>query len=150
MYIPFTYTLYVKEGTVLYFSSFYPVILVKDTSACAQFFIQHFGFSSTFTSQWYMSLENDGSELALLSHNHETIPDNFRNHTTGLILNFEVEDAELEFSRLVHNEHCVVKLPLKDEDFGQRHFILEGPEGILIDVIQNIAPSSTFIENYSS
>ena len=36
----------------------------------------------------------------------------------------------------------------KDEDFGQRHFIVEGPNKILIDVIQPIPPSEEFLKNY--
>ena len=37
---------------------------------------------------------------------------------------------------------------IKDEDFGQRHFIVEGPNEILIDVIQPIPPSEEFLKNY--
>ena len=39
-------------------------------------------------------------------------------------------------------------LPIRDEDFGQRHFILDGPGGILVDVIQNIDPSTAFAAAY--
>ena len=37
---------------------------------------------------------------------------------------------------------------IKNEDFGQRHFIVEGPNKILIDVIQPIPPSEEFLKNY--
>ncbi|THB79312.1 MAG: glyoxalase/bleomycin resistance/extradiol dioxygenase family protein, partial [Desulfobulbaceae bacterium] len=39
---------------------------------------------------------------------------------------------------------------IKSEDFGQRHFIVVDPNGILVDVIQNIEPSAEFAEQYGS
>ena len=37
---------------------------------------------------------------------------------------------------------------IKDEDFGQRHFIFEGPDNLLIDVIEIIQPSEEFLKLY--
>jgi len=37
---------------------------------------------------------------------------------------------------------------LRDEDFGQRHFIMSDPIGVLIDVIENIPPSKAFADMY--
>jgi hypothetical protein len=39
--------------------------------------------------------------------------------------------------------------PLRDEDFGQRHFITADPNGVLIDVIKPIPPSAEFAELYA-
>ena len=39
-------------------------------------------------------------------------------------------------------------LELKSEAWGQRHFITQDPNGILIDVIQNIAPTGITAEQY--
>jgi catechol 2,3-dioxygenase-like lactoylglutathione lyase family enzyme len=39
-------------------------------------------------------------------------------------------------------------LELRSEQWGQRHFITHDPNGILIDVIQNIAPEGEFVEQY--
>ena len=36
------------------------------------------------------------------------------------------------------------RLPLRDEAFGQRHFIVEAPGGVLVDVIEPIEPSAEF------
>jgi hypothetical protein len=40
-------------------------------------------------------------------------------------------------------------LPLRDEAFGQRHFIVRDPAGNLVDVIENIPPSEEFASAYS-
>lgn len=40
-------------------------------------------------------------------------------------------------------------VPLRSEEFGQRHFIVADPNGVLIDVITPIPPSGTFAEQYA-
>ncbi len=62
---------------------------------------------------------------------------------SGVILNFEVEDVDLEYERLV-TEGLEILVQLRDEPFGQRHFIAKDPNGVLIDVITPIAPSPAF------
>ena len=37
---------------------------------------------------------------------------------------------------------------LRDEPFGQRHFITADPNGVLIDVIKPIPPSEEFLSQY--
>ena len=41
-------------------------------------------------------------------------------------------------------------LPIRSEAFGQRHFIVPGPDGVLIDVITNIPPEGEFTGAYAS
>ncbi|MFX4229610.1 MAG: hypothetical protein ACFHHU_17570 [Porticoccaceae bacterium] len=41
-------------------------------------------------------------------------------------------------------------LPLRDEPFGQRHFITRDPNGVLIDVIKPIPPSAEFLAQYAA
>ncbi|MEM9268600.1 MAG: glyoxalase, partial [Pseudomonadota bacterium] len=36
-----------------------------------------------------------------------------------------------------------------DEPFGQRHFITQDPNGVLIDVIKPIPPSPEFLAQFS-
>ena len=40
-------------------------------------------------------------------------------------------------------------IPLRDEAFGQRHFITADPNDVLIDVIKPIPPSAEFAELYA-
>ena len=68
---------------------------------------------------------------------------------TGLILNFEVEDVDAEYERLVIHEKLPLHLDIRDEEFGQRHFIVSDPNGVLIDMIKIIPPSQAFIEQYN-
>lgn len=40
-------------------------------------------------------------------------------------------------------------LSLRNEDFGQQHVIVAGPDAVLLDVIQPIAPSAEFAAVYA-
>ena len=130
-------------------TSFYPVLMVDDVAAAARFYREELGFEVVFEADWYVSLRIDGGELAILHRAHETIPEGFREPVRGLLLNVEVPDAASEHARLVGEQRLPERLPLRDEDFGQRHFIVEAPGGVLIDVIEPIEPSPEFAAAYA-
>jgi uncharacterized glyoxalase superfamily protein PhnB len=118
----------------------YPVLLVEDVAPVAAFYERHFDYAHEFASGWYVHMRARSlasSELAVLRYDHETIPPAGRHPTTGLIINIEVEDAAAEFARLQAAGLPMLQ-PLRDELFGQRHFITADPNGVLIDVITPI------------
>lgn len=122
-------------------NSFYPVVLTERLEETARFYERHFGFERTFSSDWYVSLKRTaapGYELAAVDAAHETVPAAYRRSVRGLLLNFEVEDVDAEYRRLVQDGGLSPELNLRTETFGQRHFILADPNGVLIDVIQVI------------
>ncbi|WP_372447959.1 hypothetical protein [Kibdelosporangium banguiense] len=87
-------------------------------------------------------------ELALLDPTQPTIPEGYGKPVQGLLLNFEVEDVDAEWARLVDGEGLPVALSLRSEDFGRRHFIVADPKGVLIDVITPIAPSAQYADQF--
>lgn len=130
-------------------TSFCPVLMVDDVATAARFYREELGFEVVFEADWYVSLRIDGGELAILDRAHETIPEGFREPVRGLLLNVEVPDAASEHARLVGEQGLLERLPLRDEAFGQRHFIVEAPGGVLIDVIEPIEPSPEFAAAYA-
>ncbi|WGF87185.1 VOC family protein [Marinivivus vitaminiproducens] len=131
-------------------TSYYPVIMTRDVAGTAAFYIRHFGFEALFQADWYVHLQRpDQPEvtLAILDPEHETVPEQGRRPVAGLILNFEVDDPDG-----VHDHFKAAGLPiltpLRDEAFGQRHFITADPNGVLIDVIKPIPPSAEFAAQY--
>ena len=133
-------------------SSHYAVICTDKVAELRTFYTQHFGFALTFDSGWYVSLQlpdNPQYQLALLDYTHETLPAAFRKPVQGLILNFEVDDVDAEYERLV-KANLPIHLTLRDEAFGQRHFITADPAGVLVDVIKIIPPSAEFASQYLS
>ncbi len=132
-------------------TSYYPVIQTADVAGTAKFYIEHFRFIALFETDWYVHLQSSEDEsvnLAILDYKHETIPEEGRKLSQGLILNFEVDDPDAEYAAAERAGLPILKT-LRDEDFGQRHFITKDPNGVLIDVIKPIQPSEDFVSDYA-
>jgi uncharacterized glyoxalase superfamily protein PhnB len=67
---------------------------------------------------------------------HETIPAAAHTSPRGVLVSFEVDnadDAHTEATRL----GCVVVMKLATE-LGQRHFMVADPDGAVVDIIQRV------------
>jgi uncharacterized glyoxalase superfamily protein PhnB len=133
-------------------TQYYPVLMTERVAETARFYEDHFRFACLFRSDWYVHLqssEDANVNLAILDGDHATIPAAARGgRATGVLLNFEVGNADVEYERVLA-QGLTVLLALRDEAFGQRHFIVQGPDGVLIDVIQPIPPSEEFLRQYA-
>ena len=130
-------------------NSFYPVILSNNIEVTRNFIKKYFNFKETFVSDWYISLKHKNKfEIAIIDKNHETIPERFRQQSKGIILNFEVEDVDKIYERISEDKNMNILLEIQNEEWGQRHFIFEGPDNLLIDVIQIIEPTEEFLKQY--
>jgi catechol 2,3-dioxygenase-like lactoylglutathione lyase family enzyme len=141
------------EEVVMNIMSFYPVLMTSDVKGLKDFYCEHFDFSVVFETDWYVSLKKVRDpapfELAILEPTHPTVPPGFGRPAQGVILNVEVENAGEEYDRLVKQGGNKELLSLRDEAFGQRHFMILDPAGNIIDIIQNIAPSADYADNYT-
>lgn len=122
----------------------YPVLMTPDVARTAAFYREVLGFTPTFTADWYVSMRLGDHELAVLRFDHPTVPERFRAVPRGIIVNIEVDDVDTVHERLTREHGLTPILPLRDEDFGQRHFIVAGPDEVLVDIIQPIEPSPEF------
>lgn len=126
-------------------SSTYPVLLTTNVADTADFYRHHFGYTVTFEADWYVSLQRGQWELAILDKNHPTVPEASRGSAaSGVLVNIEVTDVDAEYDRLVMRGNLEPVLTIRSETFGQRHFILAAPDGVLIDVISPIEPTGEF------
>jgi catechol 2,3-dioxygenase-like lactoylglutathione lyase family enzyme len=128
-------------------TGFYPVLVVDDVAASQRFWVEHFGFETVFAVDWYVSLRRGRHELAFVAAGHPTVPGA---HATarGLLLNVEVDDVDAEYARLVTRGGLRPELDLRSEDFGQRHFIVADPAGVLVDVITEIPVGAEYANAY--
>ena len=131
-------------------TSYYPVIGTDRVAETAGFYRTHFGFAPVFEADWYVHLRSTADpavNLAVLDYRHESLPAPGRRPAQGVVLNFEVEDVDGIYERL-----CAAGLPvhlsLRDEPWGQRHFITADPNSVLIDIIKPIPPSPEFAAQY--
>lgn len=132
-------------------TSYYPVLMTDKVAETARFYVEHFRFVPLFESDWYVHLQSSEDErvnLGIVHNTHETIPAAARGRVSALLINFEVEDPDAEYARAVASGLPIL-LELRDEPFGQRHFITRDPNGVLIDVIKPIAPSEAFLAQYA-
>lgn len=131
-------------------TAYYPVLMSDEVAETARFYVSHFGFKPLFESNWYVHLQSSEDprvNLGIVKGDHETIPASSRGKITGLLLNFEVPDPDEVYARLQEAGLRIVQ-PIRDEAFGQRHFITVDPNGVLIDVIKPIPPSAEFASQY--
>lgn len=147
-----TECIYIRKALSMIISSYYPVIQTERVADTAAFYEKHFDFRSLFAADWYVHLQHARQpevNLAILAAGHPTIPSCARHKSlNGMLLNFEVEDVDDARRRLGEAGLCIAQ-ELRDEDFGQRHFIVADPNGVLIDVIQPIPPSEEFAKHYA-
>ena len=131
-------------------TQYYPVLMTDRVEPTAQFYERHFRFARQFSSDWYVHLQsadNPAVNLAILDGDHPTIPAEGRGRASGLLINFEVEDVDAEFAR-AKKAGLPILLSLRDEAFGQRHFITKDPNGVLIDIIKVIPPTGEYVAQY--
>ncbi|HLU02394.1 MAG TPA: VOC family protein [Advenella sp.] len=118
----------------------YSIVITDKLQSCADFYTRHFAFSVVFQEDWYIHLvhEASGAELAFMAPNCASQPPQLQApyQGTGIVLSLEVDDAEREYHRLRLNKDCDIFLPLKDEPWGQRHFMLTDPAGVCVDIVE--------------
>lgn len=131
-------------------TSVYPVLMSADVPAAAAFYRERLGFEPTFESDWYVSLRNGAFELAILDGSHATVPEGYGATTGGVIVNIEVEDVAAEYRRVVTDGGVAPVRTLRSEPFGQRHFIVAAPDGVLVDVITPIEPDPEYAAAFAS
>jgi uncharacterized glyoxalase superfamily protein PhnB len=131
-------------------TNYYPVLAMTDVSSACAFFQQHLGFVPGYVTDWYIHLVHPAHPTAavgLIAKNHETTPAEARVSAAGLILSFEVENVDAVHARLKETGAPIYSSP-KDEPWGQRHFMVCGPDGVLLDIIQPIPPSVEYASAY--
>lgn len=135
--------------------SLFPVIATAAVSEARDFYVEHFGFEVAFDAGWYVQLHGprDGGgaplELAFMLPDHESLPPSLRRafDGKGVFLTMEVDDVDALYERMREDGHEFL-IDLRDEAWGQRHFSLRDPSGILLDVVKPIAPSPEYQAAY--
>lgn len=131
-------------------NSLYPVITTDKLEITKDFYKTYLDLGVTYDSDWYISMRTAYEplfELALLDYKHPSLPEAFQKPTSGVLINIEVEDVDVVYDRFVSLGIEMV-LDIRSEEWGQRHFIVQDPNGLLIDVIQNIQPEGEYKEQY--
>ncbi len=130
--------------------SLFPVACCGDVAAASRFYCDLLGLTPSFESDWYVQLQHpdDASvQLAFVQRDHETVPEGYRHAPAGVLVTMERDDVDDVHERAVAMG-LPIELPLRDEAFGQRHFMTRDPMGLLVDVVKIIPPSKEFAAGY--
>ncbi|WP_090697644.1 VOC family protein [Nitrosomonas aestuarii] len=61
----------------------------------------------------------------------------------------EVEDADTAFA-VAKSKSLNIVLDLRSEDWGQRHFYIQDPNGVYLDIVQSFEPTEEYQRDYVS
>lgn len=112
---------------------------VADVAVSSAFLSQHFGFRQLQADPDgnFASLMHPDSALSVVfvRRGCEVLPPGLRDETAaGVILAFTVDDLEAEEARLrAAGVHFV--LPIVEEPWGERLFLVEDPNGVRVEVL---------------
>ncbi len=126
------------------FKAMFPVMVVEDLNAIKSFYESVFGFHAVFyDSDFYLHLvsPSNGVQLGFLVPHHESQPSllHAKMVSEGYVISLEVSDATVAYDQIM-GLNIDVAMPLKEETWGQRHFIIRDPAGIHIDIVQHLEP----------
>lgn len=128
----------------------FPVFIVEDLDAAKSFYTTHFAFGIAFENAWYLHLVSEsGIQVGFMLPNQPTQPEMFhKGHDgSGVIFSLEVDDAASAYAEARKNALDIV-LDLREEDWGQYHFCLRDPNGVYLDIVQEIEPTGEYQQDY--
>lgn len=140
--------------TKINYQDAYPVYISKDMVKSRDFYTKWLGFEVAFESSFFILLTTTGEfsyRIGFLSEEHPSSPPSAPalKPDAGVFLTLQVEDAKAVFDQLV-KAGVKVTYTLTDEPWGQRRFGLTDPNGMYVDIVEQIEPQEGFWERYKA
>lgn len=130
--------------------SLFPDICSDDVAASRDFYVTLFGFRVAFEIAWYVQLQSPADpnlQLAFVQRGHDSVPAGFGGAPRGVLVTVETKDAGAVYER-ARALGVEIAYPLRDEAWGQRHFMAKDPNGLLVDVVQLIPATRAFLDEH--
>jgi catechol 2,3-dioxygenase-like lactoylglutathione lyase family enzyme len=127
--------------------SLFPDICTDDVKASRDFYVALLGFEVAFEIDWYVQLRAPAQpavQLAFVKRDHPSVPAGFGAAPRGVLVTVETEDVDAVHAR-AERLGLEIVYALRDEAWGQRHFMARDPNGLLVDVVQLIPPDPAFL-----
>jgi uncharacterized glyoxalase superfamily protein PhnB len=132
--------------------SSFPVFIVKNIEAAKCFYTENFSFDVVFSGDWYIHLvSSTGVQVGFMLPDQPTQPSIFQKSYSGegVVFSLEVEDADAAFA-IAKSKSLSIMLELRSENWGQRHFCIQDPNGIYLDIVQSFEPTEEYQGDYVS
>ncbi|MDV2480844.1 glyoxalase [Methanoculleus sp. Wushi-C6] len=117
----------------------YPVVITPEIEKCRDFYVGYFGFEIVFEADWYIQLKHaNGNELGFMRPDLPNQPEFLHGAYggRGIIVTYDVADARGEYEKAQQMEGLKIRFPYTEEEWGQKHFIVEDPAGIFVDIVE--------------
>lgn len=114
-------------------------IVTAKLTETKNFYTEVLGFGVTFENEFYLLLHtpDQKAEISFLLPNHPSQQSLFHKPFSGegMYLTIEVADVD-KYYQEVKAKKSEIKIELRDEPWGDRHFAIQDPNGIGIDIVE--------------
>jgi uncharacterized glyoxalase superfamily protein PhnB len=129
----------------------YSVYITKDLKSSKEFYVHWLDFEILFEASWFVYMQSKGNHkitFALIDEKHPSTPPSYGAFNgQGSFLTLQVKNAAEVYNRL-KNLKAPITYHLKTEDWGQIRFGLTDPNGLYIDIVQQVEPAKGYWEKY--
>lgn len=118
-------------------------IITSKIQETKKFYTQVLDFEVSFENEFYLLLctPNHSAEISFLQPNHPSQKPIFQSafNGKGVYLTLEVEDVDKLYQKL-KEKGVEIKIDIRNEVWGDRHFAIVDPNGIGIDIVTYTQP----------
>jgi uncharacterized glyoxalase superfamily protein PhnB len=126
----------------------WPGIVTDKVQQSKDFYTRLFGCEVLHEGEggWFCLLKLGDSELGFMRPNQASQSSVFRPAFAGkgVWIAVDVEDAKAEYQRL-RALGVAIEVDLRDEPWGDRHFVVIDPNGIGVDVVQRVGLAESHV-----
>lgn len=113
-------------------------IVTNKLAETKTFYTTILGFGVTFENEFYLLMHTPDkqAEISFLLQNHPSQQPLFKQpfNGQGMYLTIEVDDVDKVYKEL-KNKRADIKIDIRNEPWGDRHFAIQDPNGIGIDIV---------------
>ncbi|NSL88797.1 glyoxalase [Chitinophaga sp. Mgbs1] len=114
-------------------------VITRKLAATKEFYTSVLDFGVTFENDFYLLLHTPGhtAEISFLLPGHASQQPFFQQpfQGKGMYLTIEVDDVDKLYAA-IKKKKIPIKIALRDEPWGDRHFAIEDPNGVGIDIVK--------------
>ncbi|MFN0301527.1 MAG: VOC family protein [Burkholderiales bacterium] len=118
-------------------------IVTEKVQESRDFYVRLFGCEVIYEGEggWFVLLRHGESELGFLRPNLDSQASIFRPafQGKGIWVTVDVDDAQAEYAR-IQSLGMPIEVAIRDEPWGDRHFVIVDPNGIAVDVVERVQP----------
>jgi len=114
-------------------------VITDKIAETKQFYTEVLGFGVSFENEFYLLLHtpDKSAEISFLLPNHPSQQALFQKpfKGEGMYLTIEVDDVDTLYQSL-KKKGIPIKIEIRNEPWGDRHFAIQDPNGVGIDLVK--------------